>query len=330
MLATMFAGMLRTIGIFVLTLLGSLPLGMIIMFGRKSKSRVLSAVVKGFISIIRGTPLMLQLLVWYFGPFYLFGWSIKGYRFPAIIIGFVVNYACYFAEIYRGGIESMDRGQYEAAEILGYSKSQTFFRIILPQVVKTARTMKRAVEILGPVLSQGKGVNSVGRVLLATVKGDVHDIGKNIVGVVMACNGYEIIDMGVMVPAEEIVRKALETKPDIIGLSGLITPSLEEMVRVVAQLREAGIQVPVMIGGATTSPLHTALKIAPVYEGPVIWVKDASQNAPLASRFLSSETKVEAEASLKHEQEELRKGTTKPRNEILPFEEARRRKAKLF
>ena len=137
MLATMFAGMLRTIGIFVLTLVGSLPLGMIIMFGRKSKSRVLSAIVKGFISIIRGTPLMLQLLVWYFGQFYLFGWSIKGYRFPAIIIGFVVNYACYFAEIYRGGIESMDRGQYEAAEILGYSKSQTFFRIILPQVVKT-------------------------------------------------------------------------------------------------------------------------------------------------------------------------------------------------
>ena len=137
MLATMGAGMLRTIGIFFLTLLGSLPLGMIIMFGRKSKNKVLSAVMKGFISIIRGTPLMLQLLVWYFGPFYLFGWSIKGYRFPAIIIGFVVNYACYFAEIYRGGIESMDRGQYEAAEILGYTKSQTFFRIILPQVVKT-------------------------------------------------------------------------------------------------------------------------------------------------------------------------------------------------
>ena len=137
MLATMGAGMLRTIGIFFLTLIGSLPLGMIIMFGRKSKNKILSAIIKGFISIIRGTPLMLQLLVWYFGPFYLFGWSIKGYRFTAIIIGFVVNYACYFAEIYRGGIESMDRGQYEAAEILGYTKSQTFFRIILPQVVKT-------------------------------------------------------------------------------------------------------------------------------------------------------------------------------------------------
>ena len=133
----MGAGMLRTIGIFVLTLVGSLPLGMVIMFGRKSKHKILSTVVKAFISIIRGTPLMLQLLVWYFGPYYLFGWSIKGYRYPAIIIGFVVNYACYFAEIYRGGIESMDKGQYEAAEILGYSKSQTFFLIILPQVIKT-------------------------------------------------------------------------------------------------------------------------------------------------------------------------------------------------
>lgn len=137
MLTTMGAGMLRTIGIFLLTLLGSLPLGMVIMFGRRSANRILSAIVKGFISIIRGTPLMLQLLVWYFGPYYLFGWSIKGYRYPAILIGFIVNYACYFAEIYRGGMDAMDRGQYEAAEILGYSKSQTFFLIILPQVIKT-------------------------------------------------------------------------------------------------------------------------------------------------------------------------------------------------
>ncbi len=137
MLATMGVGMLRTIGIFVLTLIGALPLGMLIMFGRRSKNAVISAVMKGLIAVIRGTPLMLQLLVWYFGPYYLFGWSIKGYRYPAIIIGFVVNYACYFAEIYRGGIESMDKGQYEAAEILGYSKGQTFFFIILPQVIKT-------------------------------------------------------------------------------------------------------------------------------------------------------------------------------------------------
>ncbi len=137
MLATMSVGMLRTVGIFLLTLLGSLPLGMIIMFGRKSRLTIVSGAMKILISVIRGTPLMLQLLVWYFGPYYLFGWSIKGYRYTAIIIGFVVNYACYFAEIYRGGIEAMDKGQYEAAEILGYTKSQTFFRIILPQVIKT-------------------------------------------------------------------------------------------------------------------------------------------------------------------------------------------------
>lgn len=136
MLITMGDGMLKTIGIFLLTLLGALPLGLLVMFLRISKNKVISGITQGFISIIRGTPLMLQLLVWYFGPYYLFGMSIKGFRFPAIIIGFVVNYSCYFAEIYRGGVESMSRGQYEAAEILGYSKSQTFIRIILPQVFK--------------------------------------------------------------------------------------------------------------------------------------------------------------------------------------------------
>lgn len=136
MLTTMGEGMLKTIGIFLLTLLGALPLGLLIMFLRKSKNKVVSKVTQVFISIIRGTPLMLQLLVWYFGPYYLFGLSIKGFRFPAIIIGFVVNYSCYFAEIYRGGVESMSKGQYEAAEVLGYSKSQTFIRIILPQVIK--------------------------------------------------------------------------------------------------------------------------------------------------------------------------------------------------
>ncbi|MBP5514653.1 MAG: methionine synthase [Bacteroidaceae bacterium] len=203
-------------------------------------------------------------------------------------------------------------------------------KMFLPQVVKTARTMKQAVSYLSPALSKGEGVKSAGRVLLATVKGDVHDIGKNIVSVVMACNGYEIIDMGVMVPAEDIVRKALEVHPDVIGLSGLITPSLEEMIRVVSQLREAGISIPVMIGGATTSPLHTALKIAPVYEGPVIWVKDASQNAPQAARFLAPETRVEALHSLKAEQEHLRQQNTREESDILTLDEARRRKPKLF
>ena len=136
MLSTMAAGMLRTCGIFLLTLAGSLPLGMVVALLRKSRFAVVRGIVRVYISVIRGTPLMLQLLVWYFGPYYLFDLSIKGWRFPALIIGFVVNYAAYFAEIYRGGIESIPIGQHEAAQVLGYSKSKTFFRIILPQVIK--------------------------------------------------------------------------------------------------------------------------------------------------------------------------------------------------
>ena len=136
MLSTMGVGMLRTCGIFFLTLLFSLPLGMVVMFLRRSRIKVVQGITKVFIAIMRGTPLMLQLLVWYFGPYYLFGASIRGYRFTAILLGFSMNYAAYFAEIYRGGIESIPVGQHEAAEVLGYSKSQTFMRIILPQVVK--------------------------------------------------------------------------------------------------------------------------------------------------------------------------------------------------
>ena len=137
MLTTMAEGMVRTCGIFFLTLLFSLPLGMIIMLLRRSHLTIVSSVMKALLAIVRGTPLMLQLLVWYFGPYYLFGLSIRGYRFPAIIIGFSVNYACYFAEIFRGGIEAIPVGQYEAAEVLGYNKTQTFFHIILPQMIKT-------------------------------------------------------------------------------------------------------------------------------------------------------------------------------------------------
>ena len=136
MLNTMGVGMLRTCGIFFLTLLFSLPLGMIVMFLRRSRWKLVKGITKVFIAVMRGTPLMLQLLMWYFGPYYLFGWNIRGYRFAAILIGFSVNYAAYFAEIYRGGIESIPVGQYEAAEVLGYSRSQTFFKIVLPQVVK--------------------------------------------------------------------------------------------------------------------------------------------------------------------------------------------------
>ena len=136
MLSTMSEGMLRTFIIFILTVVGSLPLGMIVALLRKSRFAPVRMLIGAYISIIRGTPLMLQLLVWYFGPFYLFKMDIGGWRFPALIIGFIVNYAAYFAEIYRGGIESIPVGQYEAAEVLGFTKTQTFLRIILPQVIK--------------------------------------------------------------------------------------------------------------------------------------------------------------------------------------------------
>ena len=203
-------------------------------------------------------------------------------------------------------------------------------KMFLPQVVKAARCMKQAVTILQPYIEQQKvnQTSSAGKVLLATVKGDVHDIGKNIVSVVMACNGYEIIDLGVMVPAEEIVKKTLELKPDIIGLSGLITPSLDEMIKVVRLLKDSNISVPVMIGGATTSPLHTALKIAPQYDGSVIWVKDASQNAPLAAKFINPVTREEAQDNLQKEQKELCEQDTP--KEILSFDEAKKRKPNLF
>lgn len=205
-------------------------------------------------------------------------------------------------------------------------------KMFLPQVVKTARTMKHAVAILQPFIEAQKvsGSSSAGKVLLATVKGDVHDIGKNIVSVVMACNGFEIVDLGVMVPAETIVEKAIELKPDIIGLSGLITPSLEEMVRVVRLLGQAGLSIPVMIGGATTSPLHTALRISPAYGGPVIWVKDASQNAPIATRFLNPSQVKQARLDLAAEQDRLRQEHEAERQEFISLEEARKRKLNLF
>ena len=136
MIQTMASGMEKTLLIFVLTLVGSLPLGMIVALLRKSRFALVRILIGAYISVIRGTPLMLQLLVFYFGPYYLFGLSIRGWRFPAVILGFIINYAAYFAEIYRGGIESIPAGQYEAAEVLGYTKAQTFMRIILPQVIK--------------------------------------------------------------------------------------------------------------------------------------------------------------------------------------------------
>ena len=203
-------------------------------------------------------------------------------------------------------------------------------KMFLPQVVKTARTMKRAVQILQPHIEAQKaeGQKSQGKVLLDTVKGDVHDIGKNIVSVVMGCNGYEVMDLGVMVPPEDIVRAALEYQPDAIGLSGLITPSLAEMTETVRQLSEAGISVPVMIGGATTSALHTALKIAPVYGGPVLWIKDASQNCPRLAPFLNPLTKAKAIAGLNDEHESHRRACQP--QPVVSLEEARRNKPNFF
>ena len=181
-------------------------------------------------------------------------------------------------------------------------------------------------------LAEGKSNPQLRKsVLLATVKGDVHDIGKNIVSVVMGCNGYHIIDMGVMVPAEDIVKKALECKPDIIGLSGLITPSLAEMVATAEALREAGISAPLLIGGATTSAMHTALKIAPAYDGPVVYVKDASQNSGVAAALLSDDTRDAFIAQLREEQEALRQAfMQKEQPPLLSLEEARKRKPNFF
>jgi 5-methyltetrahydrofolate--homocysteine methyltransferase len=203
-------------------------------------------------------------------------------------------------------------------------------KMFLPQVVKTARTMKQAVGILQPYIEAEKseGGKRVGKVLLATVKGDVHDIGKNIVGVVMSCNGYEVIDMGVMVPAEQIAKKAREEQVDMIGLSGLITPSLEEMVNVARELQREGMNIPIMIGGATTSELHVALKIAPVYGGSVVWMKDASQNAIVAARLLNDGQEVAHELEEKYEH--LREEYQQTQDELLSIEEARKHKLNLF
>ena len=217
-------------------------------------------------------------------------------------------------------------GMNRVGELFGAGK------MFLPQVVKTARTMKKAVAILQPLIEADKqeGARSAGKVLMATVKGDVHDIGKNIVSVVMACNNYEIIDLGVMVPAEMIVRKAIEEKVDIIGLSGLITPSLEEMAHVAVELKRAGLDIPIMIGGATTSKLHTALKIAPVYGGPVIHMKDASQNALVAARLLNPESSFEFVERLNKEYEDLRLKNSAKQVKTVSLEEAQKNKLNLW
>lgn len=182
-------------------------------------------------------------------------------------------------------------------------------KMFLPQVVKSARVMKKAVAVLLPYIEAEKdksSSSSAGKILLATVKGDVHDIGKNIVGVVFACNNYEVIDLGVMVPCSKIIQAAQDNHVDIVGLSGLITPSLEEMVHVASEMQAAGLQVPLLVGGATTSEIHTAVKIAPTLNQPVVHVKDASKGVGVVAALLSKERKNEFEETVRNQYEKLR------------------------
>ncbi|WP_128891025.1 methionine synthase [Erythrobacter sp. HKB08] len=199
-------------------------------------------------------------------------------------------------------------------------------KMFLPQVVKSARVMKKAVAHLIPFIEAEKeeGAKAKGRIVMATVKGDVHDIGKNIVGVVLQCNGYEVIDLGVMVPWSTILQTAKDENADIIGLSGLITPSLDEMVTVAEEMQRAGLDLPLLIGGATTSKVHTALKIDPAYEGPVIHVLDASRAVGVASRLLSDTQKDEFVTTTAAEYEKVREAREgKAQSVLLTLEEAR-------
>ena len=199
-------------------------------------------------------------------------------------------------------------------------------KMFLPQVVKSARVMKKAVAHLIPYIEAEKqaGASSKGRIVMATVKGDVHDIGKNIVGVVLQCNGYEVIDLGVMAPWTKILQTALDEGADMIGLSGLITPSLDEMVTVAEEMQRAEFTVPLLIGGATTSKVHTALRIDPAYEGPVIHVLDASRAVGVASRLLSDTQRDDFVASTATEYVQVRDARAgKGSSALLPLEEAR-------
>ena len=210
-------------------------------------------------------------------------------------------------------------------------------KMFLPQVVKSARVMKKAVAYLTPFMEEekaalaasGQAVRTHGKIVLATVKGDVHDIGKNIVGVVLACNNYEVIDMGVMVPCEKILERAKAEKADVIGLSGLITPSLDEMVHVAREMERQGFKLPLLIGGATTSRAHTAIKIAPHYSEPVLHVLDASRAVPVATSLLSQESKQAFVEQQRSEYEALRKAHAAPRQPVVPIEEARSRRTSI-
>jgi 5-methyltetrahydrofolate--homocysteine methyltransferase len=207
-------------------------------------------------------------------------------------------------------------------------------KMFLPQVVKSARVMKKAVAHLTPYMeaekaaaeAAGEIVKAQGKIILATVKGDVHDIGKNIVGVVLACNNYDVIDLGVMVSCEKILERAKVEKADMIGLSGLITPSLDEMVHVAKEMERQGFTVPLLVGGATTSRAHTAIKIAPHYSQPVVHVLDASRAVPVTTSLLSEDGKEEFVVKHRAEYEALRKSHATPRQPLVSFEVARERR----
>ena len=207
-------------------------------------------------------------------------------------------------------------------------------KMFLPQVVKSARVMKKAVAYLTPFMeaekaemaAAGQAVRTQGKIILATVKGDVHDIGKNIVGVVLACNNYEVIDLGVMVPADKILERARTENADVIGLSGLITPSLDEMVHVAREMERLSFKLPLLIGGATTSRAHTAVKIAPHYSEPVVHVLDASRAVPVTTSLLSEESKPAFVAQHRAEYEALRKTIATPRPPLVTLEVARSRR----
>jgi 5-methyltetrahydrofolate--homocysteine methyltransferase len=205
-------------------------------------------------------------------------------------------------------------------------------KMFLPQVVKTARTMKKAVAIIQPEIEKQKvpgQSSSAGKFLIATVKGDVHDIGKNIVAVILACNNFEVIDLGVMTPTEKIIQTAIDEKVDIVGLSGLITPSLEEMCNVAAEMEKAGLKIPLLIGGATTSKLHTAVKINPNYSGPVVYVKDASVNTSVVANLMNEKTKDVYISAIEDEYQILRDKQVS-KTELLSLDDAKSRKPKLF
>ncbi|OQB29313.1 MAG: Methionine synthase [Bacteroidetes bacterium ADurb.Bin174] len=205
-------------------------------------------------------------------------------------------------------------------------------KMFLPQVVKTARTMKKAVAFLQPYIEAEKAPGEsayAGKFLIATVKGDVHDIGKSIVAVVLRCNNYEVIDLGVMVPAETLIETAIKEDVDILGVSGLITPSLEEMTIVASEMEKAGLKIPLLIGGATTSKIHTAVKIAPNYSGPVIYSKDASVNTQIVAQLTNPNTYASFTAEIADEYKQLREKQMTKTN-LLSYEEAQKRKPNLF